>query len=96
VTVIDDYTFYNCTGLTSVTIPDGVTTIGYSAFSGCRDLVDVTIPSSVTTIGGWGFRDCGNLKTVYYLGSKADWEKITMSGGNISLQWADIHYNSEP
>ena len=47
--------FYNCSGLTSVTIPSSVTSIGSNAFSGCTGLTSVTIPSSVTTIGSNAF-----------------------------------------
>ena len=43
--------FYNCSGLTSVTIPDSVTGIGSSAFSGCTGLTSVSIPDGVTSIG---------------------------------------------
>jgi hypothetical protein len=35
------------------------------------------------------------LKTVCYLGSKEDWEKIEMSGGNLALEWIDVHYEGE-
>ncbi len=52
------YTFYHCDGLTSVEIPDSVTTIGYSAFNGCVGLISVTIPDSVTTIGDSAFYGC--------------------------------------
>ena len=34
--------FYNCTGLTSVTIGNGVTSIGYEAFRGCTGLTSIT------------------------------------------------------
>ena len=51
VTSIDVRAFYNCIGLTSVTIPNSVTSIGESAFSGCTGLTSVTIPDSVTRIG---------------------------------------------
>ena len=51
-------------GLTEYTIPDSVTSIGYSAFEGCDSLTSVTIPNSVTTIGERAFYDCRSLKSV--------------------------------
>ena len=51
-------------GFTSVTIPDGVTTIGEHAFEGCSDLTTVEIPASVTSIGELAFGWCGSLATV--------------------------------
>ena len=39
---ISGYMFYNCTRLTSVTIPNNVTSIGYSAFEGCTALTNVS------------------------------------------------------
>ena len=50
VTSIGKKAFYNCSGLTSVTIPNSVRNIGYSAFTNCSGLTSVTIPNSVTTI----------------------------------------------
>ena len=61
---IGDGTFYDCSGLTSVTIPDSVTTIGWGAFEDCSGLTSVTIPDSVTTIGSWAFADCSGLTSV--------------------------------
>ena len=49
VTSIQDYAFYNCTGLTSITIPDCVTGIGRDSFSGCSGLVRVTVPASAVS-----------------------------------------------
>ena len=46
----------------SVTIPEGVTSIGRSAFSGCSSLASVTIPESVTSIGEYAFSSCSSLK----------------------------------
>ena len=50
--------FYNCTGLTFVTIGNGVTSIGGYAFYGCTGLTSITIPDSVTSIGNNAFKDC--------------------------------------
>jgi hypothetical protein len=52
------------TTLTSVTIPDGVASIGDGAFANCTGLTNVTIPSSVTRIGMVAFMDCPQLASV--------------------------------
>ena len=51
-------------GKTSVTVPQGVTTIRYSAFGGCSKLAEVFLPSSVTNIGGCAFERCSTLKSI--------------------------------
>ena len=71
VTSIGAYAFSDCSGLTSVTIPDSVTSIGFYAFSGCSGLTNVTIPDSVTSIllcapAPWDspFSSCSGLRDV--------------------------------
>ena len=64
VTSIGDYAFLDCSGLTSVTIPNSVTSIGNSAFSGCSGLTSVTIPNSVTSIAQYAFSGCSGLTSV--------------------------------
>lgn len=61
---IDDHAFIGCTGLTSVTIPNSVISIGSSAFDGCRSLTSVTIPESITTINSYTFTSCSALTSI--------------------------------
>ncbi|MBR5640346.1 MAG: leucine-rich repeat protein [Muribaculaceae bacterium] len=55
---------YRLTGLTSVFIPNLVTSIGNSSFSGCTGLTSVTIPNNVTEIGNSAFYGCSSLTSV--------------------------------
>ncbi len=56
--------FSGCTGLTSIIIPDSVTSIDSDAFSGCTGLTSVTIPDSVTSIGYYTFSGCSGLTSI--------------------------------
>ena len=64
VTSIGESAFYNCSGLTSVTIPNSVTSIDTYAFSWCSGLISVTIPNSVTSIEIYAFYECSGLTSV--------------------------------
>lgn len=61
--IIPNSAFNNCTGLTSVTIGNGVTSIGDSAFCYCG-LTSITIPNSVTYIGENAFSGCTGLTSI--------------------------------
>ena len=58
------YVFLDCSGLTSVKIPNSVTSIEYGAFYGCSGLTSVTIPNSVTSIDDYVFNRCSGLTSV--------------------------------
>ncbi len=64
VTSIGDYAFYDCSDLSSITIPNSVTTIGYEAFRGCSILANIDIPNSVSTVGNLAFADCSSLNSI--------------------------------
>ena len=64
VTSIGESAFANCTGLTSIVIPNGITNIGQNAFNG-SGLTSVIIPESVTSLStGATFQNCSGLTTV--------------------------------
>jgi len=61
---INDYAFYNCTSLKSLTTGDSVTSIGKLAFYNCTSLKSLTIGDSVTSIGELTFSNCDSLTSV--------------------------------
>ena len=61
---IADFTFYECTELISIIIPNSVTSIGEHAFRCCRGLTSIIIPDKVTLIGESAFYYCTGLTSV--------------------------------
>jgi hypothetical protein len=61
---LGDGAFSGCSGLTSLTIPSGVTVIRDGAFSGCSGLTSLTIPSGVTVIRDGAFSGCSGLTSL--------------------------------
>ena len=66
--------FHNCSNLTSITIPDSVTSIGDYTFSGCTSLTSIEIPNNVTSIGDSAFNNCSSLEsiTLPFIGNSRD------------------------
>ena len=88
------YSFYNAP-ITSVEIPEGVTSIDEKAFAECSKLKSITIPSSVTTIGEEAFRGCtgelivncnipgvSNYRGAFYY---SEFTKVTIVDGVTSI-----------
>ena len=88
VTSIGSWAFSDCSGLTSVTIPNSVTSIGDYAFYGCSGLTSVTIPNSVTSIGDYAFYGCSGLTSVTIPNS------VTSIGGSAFS--GTVWYNNQP
>ncbi|MCD8372697.1 MAG: leucine-rich repeat protein [Clostridia bacterium] len=63
-TEISDSAFRECTGITSITLPDGITSIGSRAFYYCSSLETVNIPEGVTSIGDYVFYCCSSLTNI--------------------------------
>mgnify|MGYP002514777346 CR=1 FL=1 len=82
ISVVDEgvWGFSPCSSLTSVTIPNSVTSIGERAFSGCSSLTSVNIPNSVTSIGNFAFKNCSSLTSVNIPNSVTSIEYGVFSG----------------
>ena len=80
-TSVPSYSFYEnnvgCQNLTSVLLPEGVTSIGELAFWSCTKLTTINIPSTVTTIYARAFNECSSLANV------------TLADGNKNLKLAE-------
>ena len=62
--VIGSYAFSYCSGLTSLTLPAGITEIGSYAFRGCSGLTSLTLPAGITSIGYGAFYGCSGLTSI--------------------------------
>lgn len=76
VVAISDQAFYASAYLTSVTIPDSVTSIGDKVFIDCWSLKNLTIPDSVTSIGA-NLSNSPMLKKITFNGTSSQWENIS-------------------
>ena len=66
VTSIASKAFYNCTGITSVTIGNSVESIGSQAFYNCTGIASVTIGNSVESIGSYAFYNCTGITEIKF------------------------------
>lgn len=63
---IGNNTFYGCSAIQQINIPEGVTRIGENAFYGCRSLESIIIPNGVETIEMSAFESCDNLRKINF------------------------------
>jgi hypothetical protein len=82
--------FENCTGLTSIDIPDSVTSIGDYAFYGCSNLTSIDIPDSVASIGYEAFLGCTRMISIDIPDSVTSIGDFAFNGCN-SL--TDVYYS---
>jgi hypothetical protein len=62
--IISDYAFEECSGLSEITLPDSVKSIGYGAFYGCGDLSKITLSDGLTYIDSDAFVECSSLSEI--------------------------------
>lgn len=95
ITEINSGTFSGCKSLKNIVIPNSITDIkGYSFAS--SGITSIVIPASVTSIECGAFMACYNLEEVNYIGSKEEWEAISIDykwGYNQELSTANKNYN---
>lgn len=67
---IGEKAFTDCSRLTSLTLPVGITSIGYDAFAYCSGLTSLTLPAGITSIGEFAFSYCSGLTSIYVYAEK--------------------------
>lgn len=93
VTVIDEYAFYNCVAMKIANITGNVTEIGKYAFYNCKEMLAAVVPATLKTVQINAFQSCSKLAYVYYNGTAAEWDKISVNRtGNNSLKNAANKY----
>ncbi len=70
--------FSGCRSIVHADIPDSVVRIGDRAFEGCSALERVVVPAEVTSVGTGAFNRCAALTEIYYAGSKAQWDELSV------------------
>ena len=68
--VIGSRAFLGCSGLTSLTLPAGITSIATGVFSSCSGLTSLTLPADITSIGDEAFQGCSGLTSIYVYAEK--------------------------
>ena len=105
VTRIGEEAFYDCWSLKSIVIPEGVQSIEDFAFGNCDALGNVYLPVSLKKLAYDAFfvwdmaLPISTKHHVYYAGSKAQWNKIVITGDksyfNSVFKGVTMHYNSQ-
>ena len=77
---IGEYAFKDCSRLTSLTLPVGITSIGYDAFAYCSGLTSLTLPAGITSIGEYAFSRCSGLTSLTLPAGITSIDKYAFSG----------------
>ena len=77
---IGEKAFKDCSRLTSLTLPVGITSIGYDAFAYCSGLTSLTLPAGITSIGEYAFSGCSGLTSLNLPAGITSIDKYAFSG----------------
>ena len=97
---IGSYAFYGCRGLTSLTLPAGITSIGDYAFHGCSRLTSLNLPAGITSINDDTFSGCSGLTSltipagITSIGSGAFYGCRGLTSLNLPAGITSISYNA--
>ena len=96
---IGDYAFKDCHSIKSITLHDGIKSIGYSSIAWCDSLTNVTLGNGLTSIGDNAFTYCPNLtyneyNNAYYLGNETNPYVLLVTAKNKSITSATVHNNT--
>lgn len=69
VLAVSNHAFYHCSGITGLTIAEGVKAVRANAFNGCTALTQATLPATLDTLGAAAFHSCSTLQTVVMMGN---------------------------
>lgn len=89
---IELFAFYECVGITEITIPDSVEKMSFAAFFGCTALTKAVMGKGLTTISNSAFEDCSVLKTVCIPSSVELIEKEAFAECNVLT---DVYYDGD-
>ncbi len=85
--------FANCTALNKIILPDAVTQIPDYAFYGCSAVDTIVLGGGIQSVGMGAFYGCSGLKNIYFKGTEAEWNAITIGAHNELPENTTIHYN---
>lgn len=92
--IIGASAFYGCNRIADFDLPSKLNVIGANAFYQCNSLKEMYLPASLTQIGDSVFDSCTNLKNIFFMGSKEQWDAISIGSTNTVLNAVALHYNS--
>jgi hypothetical protein len=96
VTELGSTAFSYCDLLTDAELYSQATKIPMTMFRDCPKLSRVIIDMPLEIIDSSAFYKCTEIKVVRYTGTREEWEKISIQGGNESLTQAAVQYDYEP